>query len=300
MIDWSDLKFVLETVRQGGLSGAARVLGVNHATVSRRIHSAEQAVGTLLFDRLPGGYKPTEAGVDAAAAAERMEQASADLSLAIGARDLALSGRLTVTAPQLLVEHVMAPILADFCVAHPDIELVMLATNDTLNLSQREADVAIRIAAEPAPTLFGSCVADQRSAVYVSQSYADKLRAEVDRPLDWLRFIHWSAIPEEVTLAWPNTRIALSLDDMVSAVGAVRAGMGATRMPCFLGDGDANLTRLANVPTFPYPSVWVLTHPELRRVTRIETFMQFMAARLRQLRPVFDGSHGDRKLLVEN
>ena len=67
MIDWSDLRFVLETVRQGGLSGAARILGVNHATVSRRISSAEAAAGALLFDRLPGGYRPTEAGLEAPA-----------------------------------------------------------------------------------------------------------------------------------------------------------------------------------------------------------------------------------------
>ena len=55
MTDWNDLKYVLETVRQGGVSGAARVLGVNHATVSRRIAAAEADMGARLFERLPGG-----------------------------------------------------------------------------------------------------------------------------------------------------------------------------------------------------------------------------------------------------
>ncbi|MEP1770055.1 MAG: LysR family transcriptional regulator, partial [Anderseniella sp.] len=111
MIDWSDLRFVLETVRQGGLSSAARVLGVNHATVSRRINSAEAAAGALLFDRLPGGYRPTQAGLEAARAAEAMEEASATLGLAIGSRDQTLKGPLSFTAPQLLIERILAPLL---------------------------------------------------------------------------------------------------------------------------------------------------------------------------------------------
>ena len=60
MLDWNDLRFVMETARNGGTSGAARVLGVNHATVARRITAAEEALGERLFDRLPSGYVPTE------------------------------------------------------------------------------------------------------------------------------------------------------------------------------------------------------------------------------------------------
>ncbi|MEX3011015.1 LysR family transcriptional regulator [Hoeflea sp. TYP-13] len=290
MTDWSDLKFVLETVRQGGLSGAARVLGVNHATVSRRIAAAEQSLGALLFDRLPGGYAPTEAGLDAARAAERMEAAEAELSLLIGSRDRALSGPVTVTAPQLMIERVMAPVFAEFCQLHPEIELKVLATNEPLNLSRREADVAIRVSDAPTETLFGTRAAEQRAAVFISHDYAAMLNAEPNRPLDWIRFLHWPGLPEEIRSVWPNQRVALAVDDMAAAIGAVRAGIGATRMPCFLGDSDPQLTRLAGLSTFSYPSVWVLTHTDLRRVPRIEMFMQFVSAQLRTQQALFDGS----------
>jgi len=289
MIDWSDLRFVLETVRHGGLSGAARTLGVNHATVARRIQAAEQASGAVLFDRLPGGYAPTQAGLEAARAAEIMENASAGLDLAIAARDQRLSGPLSVTAPQLIVERVLAPVLADFHAAHPDIDLRLFASNETLNLSQRQADVAIRISDTPVETLVGTRVAEQRAAIYVSRDYADRLGKDPRPPLDWIRFSHWPGLPADLGQSWPERRVALTVDDMIAAIGAVRAGIGATRMPCFLGETDPQLTRLPDVPLFAYPSIWVLTHRDLLRVRRIETFMDFAAARLRQLRPVFSG-----------
>jgi len=289
MIDWNDLRYVLETVRHGGLSGAARALGVNHATVSRRIQAAEQASGAVLFDRLPGGYAPTAAGLEAAKAAESMESASAGLSLSIAARDQRLSGQLSVTAPQLLIERILGGILAEFCAAHPEIELQLFASNEALNLSQREADVAIRVSDAPLETLVGSRVADQRAAVYVSRAYGERLSAAPRQRLNWIRFSHWPGVPAELGDAWPERRVALVVDDMTAAIGAVRAGIGATRMPCFLGETDPALMRLPGVGSFAYPGIWVLTHRDLQRVKRIETFMEFAAARLRRLRPVFVG-----------
>lgn len=290
MDNWNDLKFVLETVRQGGLSGAARVLGVNHATVSRRIVAAEEAVGALLFDRLPGGYRPTDAGLEAARAAEAMEEANAELSRSIGARDKALSGSLTITAPQLLFANILNPILIEFRNAYPEIDLTVLASNETLNLSRREADVAIRISNEPSDTLFGSRVAEQRSAIYVARDYAARIERDPERRLDWLMFLHWHGIPEDVKALWPNSKIAMRFDDMVAVLSAIRAGLGASRMPCFLGDRDPGLERLKGLPTYNYPSIWVLTHTELRRMERVRTFMEFTSVRLRKMRDVFNGA----------
>ncbi|MEP3279139.1 MAG: LysR family transcriptional regulator [Stappiaceae bacterium] len=290
MDNWNDLKFVLETVRHGGLSGAARALGVNHATVSRRINAAEETIGALLFDRLPGGYTPTEAGLDAARAAELMEEADAELKRSIGSRDKALSGALTVTAPQLLFANILNPILIDFLERYPEIELTVLASNETLNLSRREADVAIRISKEPNDTLFGSRVAEQRSAIFASRDYVKRLEVDPESKLDWLMFLHWHDIPEDVKALWPNTRVAMKFDDMVAVLSAIRAGLGASRMPCFLGDRDPDLIRLEGLPTYSYPSIWVLTHAELRRMERVKIFMEFTSSRIRKLKSVFNGT----------
>lgn len=290
MADWNDLKYVLETVRQGGLSGAARVLRVNHATVSRRIAALETEMGVRLFDRLPQGYAPTTAGQDAARSAEIMEQAHLDLSRALAGRDRSLSGPLVVTAPSLLIERVLAPMLIEFTTLHPDIEISLVASNTPLNLARREADVAFRIDNAPPQTLFGVRVTGQKAGVYAQRAVVAALGPPDTTTLDWVRFSHWPGLPVEVTTAWPNRRVRVVVNDMVVAIGAARAGMGATRMPCFLGDSDPLLARVPGIELFDYPSIWILTHPDLRDVPRVAAFMAFAAANMRKMRPHFQGA----------
>ena len=212
------------------------------------------------------------------------------LSRAIAARDTSLSGPLTVTAPQLMIQTVLAPILGGFARAHPGVRLTVLGANAPLNLAHREADVAIRIADEPDPDLVGRRVATQQSAVFAHRDYADRLVRTGANALDWLRFLHWEHTPKPVLQRYPDTRVAMYLDDMVAMLGAVRAGLGATRMPCFLGDTDPDLARVPDLPLMPYAPIWVLTHADLRHVPRIAAFSQFMSDALRAQRPQFEGA----------
>lgn len=288
-MDWGDLRYVLETARHGGLSGAARALEVNHATVARRIAAAEVALGTTLFDRRPSGYVPTQAGRDAARTAEAFEAEHATLSRAIAARDVALSGPLTVTAPHLLVQSLLAPILGEFAQSHAEIELTVLGAITTLNLAEREADVAIRISDAPDPDLVGRQVATQKSAVYASTDYLEAFSRDQERRLAWLRFLHWQPTPKEVLAVYPNARCAMNLDDMVAMLGALRAGLGASRVPCIIGDADPVLERVPGLPLMPYPPIWVLTHADLRSVPRIAVFTEFVSSALRKQRAAFAG-----------
>lgn len=289
MTNWNDLRYVLETVRQGGLSGAARVLCVNHATVSRRIAALEQDMGVRLFDRLPKGYTPTLAGKEAAKSAEVMEQAQLDLSRSLVGRDRSLSGPLVVTAPSLLIERILAPMLIEFTRLHPAIDVSLAASNTPLNLARREADVAFRIDETPTPTLFGVRVTSQKAGVYAQRALVETLGPPETTTLDWVRFAHWPGLPTELTTVWPKRRVRVVVNDMVVAIGAARAGMGATRMPCFLGDSDPLLARVPGIDLFDYPAIWVLTHPDLRDVPRVTAFMSFAAEQMRAMRPRFEG-----------
>ncbi|MEX0367519.1 MAG: LysR family transcriptional regulator [Ruegeria sp.] len=291
-MDWGDLRYVLETVRHGGLSGAARAIGVNHATVARRIAAAEAALGVPLFDRRPSGYVPTQAGQDAARTAEQFETGHAALSRSIAARDQALSGPLTVTAPHLLIQAFLGEIFVDFARAHPDIGLTVLGSIDALNLAEREADVAIRISDAPDPDLVGRRAATQKSAVFASRDYVDCLKKDPDRRLHWVRFLHWHPLPREVLRHYPNARTVMHVDDMVAMLGLLRAGLGASRLPCMLGDIDKELVRVPELPLMPYPSIWVLTHEDLRAVPRIAAFTEFTSAALRKKRTMFSGGTG--------
>lgn len=288
MQNWDDLKFVMETARHGGTSGAARALGVNHATVARRIASAEAALGTRLFERLPSGYVPTEAGWEAVRAAEAMSDLERGLDRTIAARDTAIRGPLKVTAPELLIARVLAPIIAGFIAAHPDIELSLVATNETVNLAQRDADVAVRFAKAPSETLVGTQLFAQKGAVYANHALLAQ-DAGGAAALDWIRFAHWPGPPESIKAVRPNLRTQLTVDDMAAAIGAVRAGIGATRMACFLGDSDPLLARVPGLPLFDQIPLWVLTHADLRQVPRVRAFTGFLTQRLKALQPLFEG-----------
>jgi DNA-binding transcriptional LysR family regulator len=287
VLDWNDLKYVLETARHGGTSGAARSLGVNHATVARRISAAETALGARLFERLPSGYIATDAGMDAVRAAEAMEAMQADLDRQIGARDTELRGLLRITASQLLFQRCLAPIIRDFGDAYPEIEIKLLATNESLNLAQREADVAIRFSKSPPDTLVGRRLFEQRGTVYASRKMMERDQGQ-GTPLDWVRFAHWPGPPPDIK-AVRDLRPRLTVDDMTAAIGAVRSGIGATRMSCFLGDSDPELVRVPGMPLFTQLPLWVLTHADLKNVPRIRVFLDFVTQRLLKMRHVFEG-----------
>ncbi|MDG1827504.1 MAG: LysR family transcriptional regulator [Henriciella sp.] len=294
MIEWSDLKFVLETVRQGGITSAARSLGVNHATVSRRISAAEQACGARLFDRLPSGYRATEAGLEVAKAAEKIERETIKLNSKIGALDMALKGPLTFTAPELIVRQILGPILSEFQIQFPGIDLQLIASTASVSLTDRTADVAINVSNTPHQSLIGTKVSGQKCCAYIAKTKHKSLASDGSTPIDWIQFSHRDGIPKEVTEAWPNQVQTIVLNDMTAAHGLVRSGLGATVMPCFLGDTDPELTGLPNVPLMPYVDVWVLTHADLKHVPRISAFTRFVSDHLRALRPVFMGEAPDK------
>lgn len=295
MTDWDDLRFVLAAARERGFSGAARALGVNHATVSRRIAGLETRLGVRLFERLPRGLAPTAAGERALETARRAEEEMLALAQDLAGRDRALAGPLTVTAPQLLIAVHLAEVFAAYRARHPSVALTVNASNAPLNLSRREADVAIRVTNTPDETLVGRRATGQRRAFYVSRAYLAANRQAIETPgpetgIDCLVFQWWDDdVPEALRRLHPASRAAMRFDDMVALHAGVRAGLGAGFMPCFLGDSDPALTRLPGTDPAPYLDIWVVTHPSLRQVPRVRAFMTFVAGAIRSRAPLYMG-----------
>ncbi|WP_244434159.1 LysR family transcriptional regulator [Azospirillum sp. B506] len=99
---WDDLRYLLAVARHGSLSAAARVLGVNHSTVLRRVTALEEAMGARLFDKLPGGYVLTAAGDEMQRVAQKMEEDLAAANRLLSGRDTRISGSLRVTTVDIL------------------------------------------------------------------------------------------------------------------------------------------------------------------------------------------------------
>ncbi|MEH6496592.1 MAG: LysR family transcriptional regulator [Pseudomonas marincola] len=288
MESWDDLKYALAVHRHGGLSGAARSLGVNHSTVSRRLSTLEKSMGVRLFDRFASGLRVTSFGEHAILAAESMEELALALDLSIAGRDMELAGPLKVSAPQLIIKVVLAPVLAEFAKIYPNIKLTVIATSDAVNLHKREADVSILASNEPDGTLWGRKVLSQNCRYYGERKYL--AGCDQASELDCINFLWRGDDPAaEILKAYPRARVTAKFDDMVAVHGTVLAGSGVARMPCFLGGSTEELEALPYVEKQPYSDIWVLTHPDLQKLPRIRTFMRYISEKLKEKEKLFLG-----------
>jgi DNA-binding transcriptional LysR family regulator len=284
MIDWDDVRYFLAVARGGSVRAAAGRLGVNHSTVLRRIAQLEERLRTQMFEKLPTGYRLTTAGEEVLELAEQMEASSYKLETRVFGRDRSVSGRLRVTLPPFLATHLLMPDLADFASAHPDVEMEIVSTGEVVNLTNREADVAIRIVSDRKtlpPNLYGMKGPELFAGIYVS---LDRLAAwRAGRALDSIRpiVIGGQGVPDwadegEVHAAG----VPFRTPDAESQIAAVRQGIGMTRLPCFVGDADPLLARVPGIDLKAHATLWLLTQRETRKTERVRLFTELISRRL--------------------
>jgi len=278
---WDDYRYFLEVARCGSVRAASARLAVNHATVLRRIASLERRLSVRLFDRLPSGYVMTAAGEEIMAAAEDMERRAHDIDRAIVGRDARLSGVLRVTLPQVLAVSGFMAELAAFARAHPAIRLEIDTSYAVLDMTRRQADVAIRLAyAGQSPP--GHLVGRRVTPVGQARYRAAEGRAGENRPV----------LKEVEAEQADAAAVPIVISDVVTQAAALRAGVGVGRLPCFLGDPDPGLRRADDDAPAHYGDLWVLTHRDLGRTPRVRAFTGFAATRIRARRALFSGVPG--------
>lgn len=286
-IYWDDYRAVLAVVRRRTLSAAAQELGVNYTTVARRIARAEAATGEVLFERLTDGYRPTEAAHLVAAYAARMESAEHAMLRGLSGRDARLEGQLTLTAPQLLIAHVLAPALGEFAQRHPAVSLQVRAANEILDLNRREADIAIRISRNPGDTLKGLRLTQQHSACFATSEWAARMLQDPNAPVDWLLYERQPNLPDGVDKIYPNSRIHMRFDDMVAMAAAAQSGLGVVRMPVFLGRSLRGLVQVPVLSPQPYADIWIVAHPDVWPSAKLVAFRDITVPFFKQKRPLF-------------
>ncbi len=276
--NWDDLRVFLAVARAGSLSGAARMLGVNHSTVFRRIGAFEEALAVRLFERLPNGYLLTPAGEALRDGALRVEEEITSLSRKVTGQDLRLSGTVRVTTIDMLAFGLLPRHLAGFRDAYPGIELEVVVSNAAVSLSRREADVALRVGNAPPEVLVGRRVGLLAFAVYSSVGYRTR-RPESDLAVhDWIGFdSEHEALVRRFARFLPEVQPALRTNSVAAALSAATAGLGLAPLPCGLADLEPDLVRVAPLPDDFTLDLWLLTHEDLRRTARIRAFLDFLA-----------------------
>ncbi|MEL6342986.1 MAG: LysR family transcriptional regulator [Myxococcota bacterium] len=271
--DWNDLRFILAAHREGSLTGAARALRVDQTTVSRRLRALQKRAGFALFERLRGGVLLTPAGAAFVEAAEEMERKIHDLERRTLGAEPPLEGALRITLPEILAAA-WVDVFVDFKTQFPGVELTVTALDRIVNITRREADIAIRYVDSPPEHLVGRRVCQLALATFTAPDVADP------GALPW---IGWEAdaLTDRVFTTWrakhdPAGATLIRVDSFHVLVEAVRRGLGRGILPCGAADRMQGLKR-ASGPDFQMP-LWLLTHEDLRKVPRVRALLDHLSA----------------------
>lgn len=284
-LDWNDLHYFNTVARTGSLAKAAQALGVTHSTVFRRINHLEETLSVRLFDRLPEGYRLTGLGEDMLQYSDQVATTVDDLQRMLDNRNDELSGAIRVTAPHNFAYHYLPPLIAQFQRQYPDIHIQLIASNADLNLSRREADLAIRATRTPPEHWVGQKLLSLGWAAYASADYV-AAQGGVISSLENQQLIlaepdlqHIAAFQWAENLLQQN-KVVARCNDLMAMSGLAVHGAGIALLPD--DQFKPELTRLFSLPTEFKSDIWILIHPDLRGCKRLMLFKQFVSERLCQ------------------
>lgn len=285
-MDWDDLRIFLAVARAESLSGAGRRLGMDASTVGRRVARLEAAVGAALFLKTPQGYALTSEGARLVAPAEGAEQAAAAAAEAV-TREAGITGQLRIGAPDGCANYLLPQVARDLCDAHPGLEVQIVALPRVVNLTRREADMAIAVSAPDTGRLTVQRLADYHLHLAGHADYLDRhpplrgledLRGHrmigyipdmiFDRELDYL-----SATGVEAAQIGSNS-VAVQMQ-------AVRAGAGLGIVHDFAIPFAPGVRRVLTERIALRRSFWLIRHADDRASRRLGLLADALAAGLR-------------------
>jgi DNA-binding transcriptional LysR family regulator len=290
MLAWDDLRYFLAIARHRTLSAAARALRVAQPTVGRRLAAFEAQLGARLFERERDGYALTAAGAAMLAHVEQMERDALAAERVTAGRDAGLRGMVRITASEWLVVRVLGPLLPVFVDRYPALTIDLVADARHLDLSRREADIALRPREFEQTAVYQRTVARLGFGLYASDAYlarhgAPRFEAkcaghvviamtddtgDVARP--WLASIAGAA------------RFAVRTNGREAMATMVMAGVGLACLPRVVGDA-LGLRALATPSPPPDRTLWLGVHRDARTIPRVRAATEFLVEELRRRQP---------------
>jgi DNA-binding transcriptional LysR family regulator len=279
MFDWEDMRHFIALAETGTLSGAARALKVDHATVGRRVSALEATLGGTLVERLPKRWVLTETGQHIATLAQGMQTQAYMLERAARARHAPLSGTVTLSTPPSFASHFFAPRLPALRRLYPDIHLSLLGSAGVASLSQQEADIAVRISRPTEASSVARKLGSMEFWLYAAPSYAERPESE------WEFIAYGTALDHVLEQQWlrefaGDRPIVFRSNDLASQTAAARAGIGIAVLPCFLAYQDAGLTALPVDLKPASRDIYLIVHADLRRMPAVRAVLEFVAEQI--------------------
>ena len=283
MENWDDARLFLAVVRAGQMLGAARRLGLNQATLSRRIAAFEADLGTELLVRHTRGCSPTAAGAALGARLERVESELVQARAELDRADAALSGTVRIGAPDGFGVAFLAPRLGRLATRHPELRLQLVPVPRTFSLSEREADVAVLVGRPEQGRLVARKLTDYTLGLYAAADYLERRGTPSDLPalaaehrligyVEDLIYAPGLDYTRDVMREWRST---LEIASALGQLEAVRAGAGIGMLHDYLVRPGDDL-----VPVLPDTrsrrAYWIAYHESVRHVARVQAVVRFL------------------------
>lgn len=272
-LSWDDARILLAVVRHGTQAAASKSLGIDQATVSRRILRLEDVIGTPLFLREGTRLIPTDV---AQRMAGRAEEAEASLLAAFAVdTEQESQGVVRVTASPMITAHVLAPALKLIREIAPGVVLELIGTNENLSLTRREADIALRLARPSNGSFLARRVATVNYGVFA--------RRDAQGPLPWIGFDETlSDIPEAKWLARREGEAVIARgSDLETIYQAVKAGVARGLLPLAIARRERALVELPPPEPPPSRELWLLVERQVRQIRRVSLTLGWVEAVVR-------------------
>jgi DNA-binding transcriptional LysR family regulator len=246
-----DFRYLSAIARTGTRRSAALDLGVDHTTVSRRIHALEKALDVRLIERGAVGWELTDIGKAVAERARAIDESLQEaVDAAIGNQSSALRGRVRVTAPDGFGTIVVAPALARLRLAHPDLSVELLTATRQMNLQQSGFDVAIAVGATVNSRLVSETISAYTMGIYATAEYLDRYgtpaAVEDVRRHPIIFFVDSLLQVGDLDLDrhLPGATASFMSTNIFAHVEATRAGGGIGLLPAFMAKPYPELIRV--------------------------------------------------------
>jgi DNA-binding transcriptional LysR family regulator len=277
MLDWEDLRHLVVLARTGTLSAAARELGVDHATVARRVAALEAATALKLLDRRSRAVTLTGDGRRVADTAAPMEEAAFAVSRTVQAAKPGIGGEVAISAPPSLANTIIAPQLLRLRQRHPGIRIKLIGEKRSASLNRREADLALRLTRPDEPGLLARKIGGFGFSLYGTPAYLKETPPHAFAFIAYDSFMDDAPQQKWLKAIAGGNEIVLRTNDLENQAAAARTGVGLAVLPHFMGDPDPLLQRCEVALKPVSRDVWLLVHRDLRHVPAIRAVMEFLA-----------------------
>jgi DNA-binding transcriptional LysR family regulator len=282
-MNWDDTRVFLALTRAPSLRAAARSLGIDQATVGRRLNALEAELGAKLFLRAKDGYLLTPAGETALAAARRMESAALDLRTKIEGQDESPGGLVRVTSTDSIAIDLLLPAVERLQRHWPHIRVDLEVSTQLLSLSRRQVDIAFRNVRPETPDLVVRRVVSWPVGLFANAGYVERFGEPV--PDDELRghllvaygpYLEQSPFLTMAGVPARQARIAMAVRSSLLVRKAVAAGVGLGEMPVWMGEREGLVRIWPQRRRATDYEVWQVMHPDLQRTARVRATAEFL------------------------